>query len=37
MDPHKEEFREEFQQEVLPPIFDTKHAIKLQEFEWSFV
>jgi hypothetical protein len=37
MDPHKLEFQEEFQQNVLPPIFDTECANKLQEFEWSFV
>jgi hypothetical protein len=36
MDPHDDEFQE-FQQEVLPPIFDTDHANKLQEFEWSVV
>jgi hypothetical protein len=23
--------------QVLPPIFDTEHANKLQEFEWSVV
>jgi hypothetical protein len=37
MDPHELEFQEEFQQEVLPPIFDTECANKLQEFEWSVV
>ncbi len=37
MDPHKWEFTREFQQENLPPIFDTERANKLQEFEWSIV
>jgi hypothetical protein len=33
MDPHKQEFQEE----VLPPIFDTECTNKLQEFQWSVV
>jgi hypothetical protein len=37
MDPHALQICREYQQELPPPIFNTEHAIKLQEFEWLLV
>jgi hypothetical protein len=37
MNPQELELAKEYQKEVPPTIFDTEHAIKRQEFEWSLV